>query len=58
MQQTDASLSLQELANKAGIGDEVETVYQIVRHLDANERGIIVRGDIGQPSTLKVSWQK
>ena len=58
LQQTDAPLSLSELANKAGISDEVETVYKIVRHLDANERGIVVRGDIGQPSTIKVSWQK
>ena len=58
LQQTNTTLSLQELADKAGISDEVETVYKIVRHLDANERGIIVRGNLGQPSSLKVAWQK
>ncbi|MEL6929192.1 MAG: glucose-6-phosphate isomerase [Cyanobacteria bacterium J06600_6] len=58
LQQTDASLSLAELASKAGISGEVETVYKIVRHLDANERGIIVHGNIGLPSSIKVTWQK
>ncbi|MEL7010311.1 MAG: glucose-6-phosphate isomerase [Cyanobacteria bacterium J06588_4] len=57
LQQTDSPLSLAELATKAQIKDEVETVYKIVRHLDANERGIVVHGNIGQPSSLKVSWQ-
>ena len=58
LQQTNAPLSLKELASKSGISDEVETVYQIVRHLNANERGIIVRGNLGQPDSLEVSWQK
>ncbi|MEM7590000.1 MAG: glucose-6-phosphate isomerase [Cyanobacteria bacterium P01_A01_bin.83] len=58
LQQSDSPLSLDELADQAKVGDEVETVYKIVRHLDANERGIAIEGDIGQPSSIKVSWQK
>lgn len=58
LKQTDTPLSLDELATKAQIKDEVETVYKIVRHLNANKRGIIVHGNIGQPQTIKVAWQK
>ena len=58
LHQTESPLSLGELATKAGVQEEVETVYKIVRHLDANERGIIVRGNLGQPSSLEVFWQK
>jgi glucose-6-phosphate isomerase len=58
LKQTDSPLSLDELATKAQIKDEVETVYKIVRHLNANKRGIIVHGNIGQPKTIRVAWQK
>ena len=58
LEQTDAHLSLAELADKAQISDEIETVYKIVRHLHANERGIIVQGNLGKPDTIRVSWQK
>ena len=58
LQQTESPLSLDELATKAGVKEEVETVYQIVRHLDANERGIIIHGNLGQPNSVKVFWQK
>ena len=57
LQQSDSPLSLAELADKAKVGDEVETVYKIVRHLDANERGIIIHGNLGTPHSIKVSWQ-
>ena len=58
LQQANSPLSLDELAAKAQIKEEVETVYKIVRHLHANERGIVVHGNLGQPDTLKVAWQK
>lgn len=58
LEQTDSPLSLAELADQAQISDEIETVYKIVRHLHANERGIIVQGNIGKPHSIKVSWQK
>ena len=58
LKQAESPLSLDELAAKAQIKEETETVYKIVRHLHANERGIIVQGNIGQPKTIKAAWQK
>lgn len=49
------TLDIATLATKAGAPDAVETVYKIVRHLAANGRGIILEGNMGDPSTLKVS---
>ncbi|XTZ10347.1 MAG: glucose-6-phosphate isomerase, partial [cyanobacterium endosymbiont of Rhopalodia yunnanensis] len=49
------TLDIPTLATKAGAPDAVETVYKIVRHLAANGRGIILEGNMGDPSTLKVS---
>lgn len=57
LKQTSSPLSLEELATQAGIRDEIETVYKIVRHLDANQRGIVIQGHIGLPSTVKASWE-
>jgi glucose-6-phosphate isomerase len=57
LQQTSSFLSLEELASKAGISDEIETVYQIVRHLDANKRGIEIQGNIGDPNSIRASWK-
>lgn len=58
LEQAPSPLTLAELADQAKISDDIETVYKIVRHLDANDRGIIVQGHIGKPDTIKVSWQK
>lgn len=49
------TLDIATLATKAGASDEVETVYKIVRHLAANGRGVVLEGNLGNPSTLKVS---
>ena len=48
-------LELATLAEKAGAADQIETVYKIVRHLAANQRGINVQGDRAKPSSLTVS---
>ena len=48
-------LSLTELAAKAGASDEVETIYKILRHLEANNRGVQLHGDRAKPSSLSVS---
>ena len=58
LKNADSPMSLEELANKAKISEEVETVYQLVRHLNANERGIIIDGNLGEPSSLKISWKE
>ncbi len=57
LKQTASPLSLEELASKADVSDEIETVYKIVRHLEANKRNVAIEGDIGVPSTIKVAWQ-
>jgi glucose-6-phosphate isomerase len=48
------SLDLATLAAKAGSPHQVETVYKIVRHLAANRRGVILKGNPAQPATLMV----
>jgi len=48
-------LGLAALAEKVGASDHVETVYKIVRHLAANQRGIALEGDRTRPSSLLVS---
>ncbi len=48
-------LEMAVLAEKAGATDEIETVYKIVRHLAANQRGVTVQGDRAKPSSLTVS---
>jgi glucose-6-phosphate isomerase len=50
-------LDLPTLASKMGTEDQVETIYKIVRHLEANGRGITLQGDRAKPSSLSVSLQ-
>lgn len=54
--QESAPLSLEALARKAGT-DQIETVYKIVRHLAANQRGVVLEGDRSKPAQLKVSLE-
>jgi glucose-6-phosphate isomerase len=55
LQAADTPLSVPELAAKAGSPDQTEGVYQIVRHLSANDRGITLQGELGQPERLKIT---
>jgi glucose-6-phosphate isomerase len=50
-------LSLATLAEETGTVDQVETVYKIVRHLAANQRGVTLQGDRAKPLSLLVSAQ-
>ncbi len=50
-----APMSLSDLAAKAGAADQIEAIYKILRHLSANQRGVELMGDLGQPASLKVS---
>ncbi|MGB7085175.1 MAG: glucose-6-phosphate isomerase [Phormidesmis sp.] len=52
---TDQPLSLSEIADKTGEPSKIENIYKIVRHLDANGRGVEIKGDPSDPTTLKVS---
>jgi glucose-6-phosphate isomerase len=48
-------IDLETLAQKAGSPEQIEAVYKIVRHLEANNRGLIIQGDRAKPSSLKIS---
>jgi glucose-6-phosphate isomerase len=56
LQATTAPVTLAELATMAGSPDRVEAIYKILRHLDANNRGVVFTGDLAQPGSLLVSW--
>ncbi len=55
LQTEKTPLSLEELAQKAGASDQIESIYIIVRHLHANGRGVVLQGNLGEPNSLKVS---
>jgi glucose-6-phosphate isomerase len=55
LQKEKKALFLVELAEKAGVSQQIEEVYKILRHLHANQRGVILTGDFAKPNTLKVS---
>lgn len=48
-------LSLVELAEKAGEVDQIEAIYKILRHLHSNKRNIVLKGNLGEPNSLKIS---
>ena len=55
----DASqpLELEVLAEKLGAKEQIETVYKILRHMAANQRGVTLQGNSAKPSSLLVSLQ-
>jgi glucose-6-phosphate isomerase len=55
LQKEKTALSLEEIAQKAGASEQIESIYKILRHLHANERGVLLQGHLGKPGTLKVS---
>ncbi len=55
IEKENAPISLVQLAQKAGEIDQVEAIYKILRHLHTNQRTIVLQGDLGEPSSLKVS---
>ena len=55
LSEASGSLTLSELADKAGLSDKIENIYKIVRHLDANGRGVKIEGDPSKPDTLRVA---
>ena len=54
LQAESAPIALPELAKKAGATDQIETVYRILRHLHANQRGVALQGNPGKPMQLMV----
>lgn len=55
LQKEKTALSLEQIAEKIGAADQVEAIYKILRHLQANQRGVVFQGNLGQPSSLKIS---
>jgi glucose-6-phosphate isomerase len=53
LHQETAPISLTTLADKVTAPDQVETIYWIVRHLNANQR-VTLQGNLGQPAYLTV----
>ena len=52
----DKPLDLATLASQAGVEEEIEAIYKIVRHLAANQRGVSLTGDRAKLSSLQVFW--
>ncbi len=55
LQQAGTPLSLTQIAEKAGATDQIEAIYKILRHLHANQRGVSLQGNVGEPSSLRFS---
>ncbi|MBD0266318.1 MAG: glucose-6-phosphate isomerase, partial [Tolypothrix sp. Co-bin9] len=55
LQTEKTPLSLEEIAQKANASDQIEPIYKIVRHLAANQRGVVLHGHPGEPGSLKIS---
>lgn len=56
LRSADAPLTLADVATAVQAPGAIETVYHILRHLAANDRGVTLTGSWGQPATLKASW--
>jgi glucose-6-phosphate isomerase len=55
LQEETSPISLPDLAQKAGASDQVEAIYKLVRHLQANKRGVVLQGNPEQLNSLLVS---
>lgn len=49
-----APMTLLALAEQVEALDQIEVIYKILRHLQVNHRGIILQGNLGQPSSLMI----
>ncbi|MGL5032669.1 MAG: glucose-6-phosphate isomerase, partial [Microcystaceae cyanobacterium] len=58
LRQASQPLDLETLVNKAGVPDQIEAAYKILRHLAANNRGVILEGDPAFPHRLKCSFNQ
>jgi glucose-6-phosphate isomerase len=56
LQNSAEPLPLPELARQCGAEDEIETLYKILRHLAANQRGIVLEGSPSAPERLLIHY--
>ena len=54
LKQSNQPLDLSTLATKVKSPEEIEAIYKIVRHLEANNRGVILKGNPSIPDQLTV----
>jgi glucose-6-phosphate isomerase len=57
LENSDSALPLTTLVQKANATEEIEAAYKILRHLAANERGVILEGNLAQPESLMIGYQ-
>jgi glucose-6-phosphate isomerase len=57
LKQESRPLSLATLCQKAGVSDQIEIVYKILRHLASNGRGVVFQGNLAQPGSITISYQ-
>lgn len=50
-------LTIAEIATNIGKSEDIEAIYKILRHLSANNRGVILKGDRTSPNSLQVIYQ-
>jgi glucose-6-phosphate isomerase len=55
LQEAKTPLSLAQIAEKTGATDQIEAIYKILRHLQANHRGVRMQGNLRQPGSLTFS---
>ncbi|KOP22663.1 glucose-6-phosphate isomerase [Hapalosiphon sp. MRB220] len=55
LQKEKTPLTLEQISQKVGATDKIESIYMILRHLNANNRGVALEGNLGQPNSLKFS---
>lgn len=47
-------LTLEEIAHRCHAPEEIEMIYKIVAHMEANDRALIAEGSCGSPRSIKV----
>jgi glucose-6-phosphate isomerase len=54
LKELSTPVTLEELAAKVGAPEQIEAIYKILRHLQANDRNVIFTGDFAHPGSLRV----
>jgi glucose-6-phosphate isomerase len=56
LKNSSGNVTVTDIAQKLNKAEEVEAIYKILRHLEANHRGVILTGDRTSPTSLKVTY--
>lgn len=54
---SNESFTISDIATKLDKSEEIEAIYKILRHLSANNRGIILKGDHTSLDSLQVEYK-